>query len=391
MSLIFNARRHIRMLRKERFFLIAALTLAVILLCSVLVLYFEYDKNESSIHSLWDGVWWAVVTISTVGYGDKLPSSNAGKVVALCLMISGVFLLSLVTATIASVFVEQKIREGKGLETIREKDHIVICGWNQYTEEVLLWLHTNGTKHTPQVILINELPVDEIDNLKLKYNKYNLTVLRGNFVHEEVLLRADIKRASIAVIMADSSGKGEKEDADQRTILTALTIKSLAPKIKIIAELVNGENKSHLERASVDEIIVRGEHVGSLIASAVNYPGLPRVYSSILSIDDGSNLIKADIPAQFIGRTFRELSDFFRESKNAILIGILKERESIKLESMLSDDTSVIDTFIREKIRESKKELFYKKEHTKVILNPDDEDTISKNDHAVIICREQGR
>lgn len=390
MSLLFNAKRLIRMLRKERFFIIATLTMAVILLCSVVVFYFEYDEPESSIRSLWDGIWWAVVTICTVGYGDKLPSSDAGKVVALGLMISGVFLLSLVTATIASVFVEQKIREGKGLETIREKDHIVICGWNQYTEEVLLWLHNNGSQKHPQIILISELPIDEVDNLKLKYSEYNLTFLRGNFVNEEVLLRADIRRASIVVIMADSSGKREKEDSDQRTILTSLTVKSLAPKVKIIAELVNGENKPHLERASVDEIIVRGEYVGSLIASAVSYPGLSRVYSSIFSMEDRSTLVRADIPAKFIGMTFRELSNFFRESRNAILIGILKERESIKLESMLSDDTSVIDTFIREKIRESKRELFYKKEHTKVIINPDDEDTINKNDYAVIICREQG-
>ncbi len=390
MSLLLKIKGPIRMLRKERFFLIAALTIAVILLCSVAVSYFEYNEKDSSIRSLWDGLWWAVVTISTVGYGDKFPSSGAGRIVAMGLMVSGVFLLSLVTATIASVFVEQKIREGKGLETIREKDHIVICGWNRYTEEVLLWLHTYGSQKNPHIILISELPIDEVDNLKLKYSKYNLTFLRGNFVNEEVLLRADIKRANIAVIMADSSGAREKEDSDQRTILTSLTIKSLAPQVKIIAELVNSENKPHLERANVDEIIVRGEHIGSLIASAVSYPGLPRVFSKILSIDDGTNLTKAEIPVQYVGRTFRELTQFYRESRKAILVGILKERESIKLESMLSDDTSVIDTFIREKIRESKKELFYKKEHMKVIINPDDEDIINKNDYAVILSREQG-
>ena len=390
MSIPSKIRGHIRMLRKERFFLIAALTIAVILFCSAAIFYFEYDEAESSIRSVWDGIWWAVVTISTVGYGDKVPSSGAGRVVALGLMVSGVFLLSLVTATIASVFVEHKIREGKGLETIREKDHIVLCGWNQYTEEVLLWLHTYGSHKQPHIILISELSIDEVDNLKLKYGKYNLTFLRGNFVNEDVLLRADIGRAQIAVIMADASGTHGREDADQRTILSSLTIKSLAPKIKVIAELVHSDNRSHLERANVDEIIVRGEHIGSLIASAVSYPGLPRVFSQMLSIDDGTNLTRAEIPVHYVGKTFRELSQFFRESKKAILVGILKERESIKLESMLSDDTSVIDTFIREKIRESKKELFYKKEHMKVIINPDDEDIISKNDYAVILCRERG-
>ena len=386
--LLYSAlRRFIRVLQKERFFIIASLTITVILLCAAGAFLFEHNKTGSSIHSVWDGIWWAVVTICTVGYGDKFPISNAGKIVALGLMISGIGLLSLVTATIASVFVEQKIKEGKGLETIKEKNHIVICGWNQYTEEVLLWLNTYGDEKDPTIVLVNELPVDDIDVLKLKYDKYNLQVIRGNYVHEDVLLRANIRRAKYALIMADLSGLHAKERADERTILAVLTIKSLAPKLKIVAELLDGENKPHLKRANVNEIIVRGEHMGSLLASAVSYPGLPRVFSNILSRDDKNKLRKAEIPGQYIGKTFKELSEYYREKKNAILIGFLKEKKSMKLEDMLSDDTSVIETFIREKIIESKKELLYEKEQMKVNINPDDEDIITENDYAVILSR----
>lgn len=387
MSLYSALRRFIRVLQKERFFIIASLTITVILLCAVGAFLFEHNKTGSSIHSVWDGIWWAVVTICTVGYGDKFPISSAGKVVALGLMISGIGLLSLVTATIASVFVEQKIKEGKGLETIKEKNHIVICGWNQYAEEVLLWLNTYGDEKDPTIVLVNELPVDDIDVLKLKYDKYNLQVIRGNYVHENVLLRANIRRAKYALIMADLSGLHAKERADERTILAVLTIKSLAPKLKIVAELLDGENKPHLKRANVDEIIVRGEHMGSLLASAVSYPGLPRVFSNILSSDDKNKLRKAEIPGQYIGKTFKELSEYYREKKNAILIGLLKEKKSMKLEDMLSDDTSVIETFIREKIIESKKALLYEKEQMKVNINPDDEDIITENDYAVILSR----
>ena len=386
--LLYSAlRRFIRVLQKERFFIIASLTITVILLCAAGAFLFEHNKTGSSIHSVWDGIWWAVVTICTVGYGDKFPIFNAGKIVALGLMISGIGLLSLVTATIASVFVEQKIKEGKGLETIKEKNHIVICGWNQYTEEVLLWLNTYGDEKDPTIVLVNELPVDDIDVLKLKYDKYNLQVIRGNYVHEDVLLRANIRRAKYALIMADLSGLHAKERADERTILAVLTIKSLAPKLKIVAELLDGENKPHLKRANVNEIIVRGEHMGSLLASAVSYPGLPRVFSNILSRDDKNKLRKAEIPGQYIGKTFKELSEYYREKKNAILIGLLKEKKSMKLEDMLSDDTSVIETFIREKIIESKKELLYEKEQMKVNMNPDDEDIITENDYAVILSR----
>ncbi|MCX5850553.1 MAG: NAD-binding protein [Deltaproteobacteria bacterium] len=384
-------RKVIRLLRKEHFFLIAAVTASVILLCALAVWYVEHERPDSLITTYWDGIWWAVVTICTVGYGDKLPISDEGKIIGIILMISGIFLLSLITATIVSVFVEQKIKEGRGLKAVRSKDHIVVCGWNQYAEELLLWLYRFGDEKDPPVVLVNELSIDETDMLKLKYERYGLEIIRGNYIHEDALLKADIRRARFAVIMADTSGEAaDRNRTDERTILTALTIKSLAPKIKIVAELLNSENKSHLRRAQVDDIIVRGEHVGSLLASAVNYPGLPRVFSSILSPDDRNKLIRADIPAGFVGKTVRELAEHFRKHRSGILIGLLKEKESVKLEDMLSDDSSVIDRFIKEKIRESKKDLFYDKEQIKVIINPDEGDIISRNDYAILLSKEAG-
>jgi voltage-gated potassium channel len=377
----------VRVLRKERFFLVASITIIVILSCSIGIYLFEHDIKDSSIQTLWDGIWWAFVTICTVGYGDKIPLSNAGKIVGLGLMISGIGLLSLVTATIASVFVEQKIKEGKGLETIKERNHIVICGWNKYTEDVLAWLNTYGTEETPSIVLVNELPVDDIDALKLKYEKFNLRFIRGNHTYEDALTRANIKRAKFVILMADLSGPHGRDRADERTILSALTIKSLAPKTRIVAELLDGDNKPYLKRANVDEIIVLGEHVASLLASAVSHPGLPRVFSHILSIDDKNKLRRVEIPVQFVGKTFQELSEFFKEKRDSILIGLLKEKKSMRLEDMLSDDTSSIETFIKEKIKESRKELFYEQDQIKVIINPDNDEIIEATDYAVILSK----
>lgn len=69
------------------------------------------------------------------------------------------------------------------------------------------------------------------------------------------------------------------------------------------------------------------------------------------------------------------------------MIGLLKEKKSMKLEDMLSDDTSIIERFIKEKIRESKKELFYEQEQIKAIINPDDDEIIGTGDYAVILSK----
>jgi voltage-gated potassium channel len=372
---------------RQRSVLITIITLSFIILSSLGVNYFEQGTAGSNIHSVWDGIWWAVVTIGTVGYGDRYPVSVGGRIVGLVAIFFGVGMMSLLTATIASIFVERKIKEGRGLETVKVKDHVVICGWNQYTEEVLAGLTTYGSSGETPIVLINELSVDEMESLRLKYHKFNLKFLRGDYVQEDVILRTNIARARFAVIMADVSGGHSRERTDERTTLTALTIKYVAPNVKTIAELLDGENRQHLKRANVDEIIVRGEHIGSLLATAVKSPGLPRLISGMLSLGDTNKFWRVEIPKQFVGETFRDLTRYYREKQRAILIGFLREKKAMKLEDLLSDNTSVIDTFIREKIREAKKDFFYEKDEARVIVNPPDDYTIGPDDFAVVLSK----
>ena len=387
MSSVLKFFKKIGGLYRVRFFQITTVILSVMMLSSVCVYYFERTSEDSNILSVWDGIWWTAVTMGTVGYGDRYPVTIGGRIVGLFLIFAGVGLMSLFTATIASIFVEQKIREGKGLETVKDKDHIVICGWNQHTEEVLQGMAAFGMVEDTPIILINELSVDKIDALKLKYHKYNLKFLRGDYVHEDVLLRANISKAKFALIMADISGSHVHERIDERTTLATLTIKSIAPHVKTIAELLDAENKQHLRRANVDEVIVRGEHIGSLLATAINSPGIPRIFSSMLSLADTNKLWRVDIPRSFIGKTFKDLTAFYREKHHGILIGILKEKKAMKLEDLLSDNTSVIDTFIKEKIKESKKDFLYKRDETQVLINPEDGYIVSGDEFAIILSR----
>jgi voltage-gated potassium channel len=83
----------------------------IILLAAAMEWSAERTRPEATIHSLPDALWWAVSTITTVGYGDKYPVTPEGKVVALTLMLVGIAIFGLVTATLASLFVERDAEE----------------------------------------------------------------------------------------------------------------------------------------------------------------------------------------------------------------------------------------------------------------------------------------
>lgn len=384
---VIAASRLIRIFLGKPLFQVTVVTLIVIFLSAFAVYYFEHDQSTANINSVWDGIWWAIVTMGTVGYGDKYPMTEGGRVVGILLIFTGIGLMSLITATVASIFVERRMKEGRGLESVKTKEHIVICGWNQHTEDVLQGLTTYGTRDEAPIVMINELHVDEVDALRLKYNKYHLKFLRGNFIHEDVLLRSNITKAKFVLIMADQSGGHPRDRVDERTTLTALTVKALAPNVKVIVELLDGENRPHLKRANVDEIVVRGEHIGSLLASAINSPGLPKAIAGLISLGDKNKLWRVNIPAEYVGKTFRDLFSHFRDKEQAILMGLLQEKKTMKLEDILSDNTSMIDNFIREKLRQAKKDFTVDHDAVKVLMNPEDDYIVTAEDLAIVLSK----
>jgi voltage-gated potassium channel Kch len=71
--------------------------------------------------SIWVGMWWAIQTVTTVGYGDVTPNEPSGRIVATFVMLEGIAFLAIVTASITSTFVERATRDRESSESAREQ------------------------------------------------------------------------------------------------------------------------------------------------------------------------------------------------------------------------------------------------------------------------------
>ena len=85
---------------------IASATMMITVVAGVLVTVLERDTYPS----IGTGLWWAAQTVTTVGYGDNVPTSSAGRFVAVLVMFVGIGFLTVVTAAITSTFVAQARR-----------------------------------------------------------------------------------------------------------------------------------------------------------------------------------------------------------------------------------------------------------------------------------------
>lgn len=89
---------------------IASVTLSVTIIAAVLI----HFTDRKSFPNIGDSLWWAIQTVTTVGYGDLVPASSIGRIVAAIVMVAGIGFLTVVTAAITSAFIEAARRRIEG-------------------------------------------------------------------------------------------------------------------------------------------------------------------------------------------------------------------------------------------------------------------------------------
>lgn len=287
------------------------LTILIIVLCSgYLIAFFEPGVSFAS------GVWWSIVTLTTVGYGDISPSTLEGRVLAVVIMFFGIGLLGLLSASLASMLISMRIRENRGMVTSKASNHIIICEWNHRAKSVLKELRSDPQTENQPIVLIADIAEKPVDDA-------NLGFVRG-VVNEESLEMANIAEANTIIILGDD--KIETTARDAKVVLTTLTIESMNPDVYSVVEITDQANKLHCQRANADEIIVGSELNSHLIASAASDHGISRIVSELLSSRYGNELYSRPVPKEMIGSTFIDAFVTMKREDNITVFGVQKGR-----------------------------------------------------------------
>jgi len=371
--------RWFRHLIRNSFFQVCAGLLIVMVLGGFIVIYLEtgpITEKETPF-------WWAIVTMTTVGYGDFYPATPEGRFFAVIIMFAGISLVSLLTATISSIYVAKRIREDKGLEKVDIRDHIILCGWNKNAESIIDSLRNLTDQKTLELVLINEIHEDIVNHLKNKYKDVDLQFVAGDFTSEEILNKASIVNAKTVIIIPNLDDENIGSP-DEKTIFATLTIKSLVSSVRVVAYLMQRENLTHIRRANVDEVVLSDDFGAYMLASHVMDPGIPQTTKTLLNASSDARLRRVDIPNQFVGRTFDDLFSYFWSTSAWILIGLFSEEENLGIGEVLSADTSALDAFIERKLNEGGISLLEESKVT-TIINPKSSFKIEAGQRAIVI------
>jgi voltage-gated potassium channel len=293
----------------------------------------------------------------------------------------------MVTASVASVFIEQKLRQERGLEPVNTTQHILLLGWHEDGDVLLDQLLKRLPPDIPVVLVNQQLP-EMLEALQERYPAHPIVYLRGDYSREEILLKANVRQALKAIILAERQPEETASQVDQRTLLTALTLKGLNPKLRIMAELLRPENRAYLERAGAEDVLVRGQYDSSLLARAVASPGIFRIFTNLLS-GEGQNLWSVEIPSSFQGRPLTELAAHLRDQHQSLLVAIYTEARAHSLEDLLAEEPSPIDDFIRRKFAETRMTHLLGRTKVEYQVNPPGDTILGPQQFAVVIASQQ--
>ncbi len=356
---------------------IATLMFLVIVLAGSL-----YTIFEKGIRSFFESFYFAVITITTTGYGDITPKTIPGRLITVFLIFSGTILISSFTATISSIIISKKLKDGQGVNRIKEKKHVIICGWNRNVETVIRSLSDTGVR---DIVLVNDADPAQINPVTEKFPGTEIKFVKGDFADINILNRANIGQ-SRGVIMVPDIASSSSQGADEKTVFATMTIKSVSEKIKVYVQLLREETIPYIERAKADEYFIAENIAPYFLTTNISNPGISEVMLNLMSPDNDNALVSAHIPAEFAGKTFGELSEYFRKKENSILIALVQFQDVLEMKNINSKDTASIDAFIKRKFEEAGR-LTRDLDKKKVILNPDDDYIIKSFETAVLIRR----
>jgi len=260
-----------------------------------------------------DSIYLTTTTVTTVGYGDYVPETTAGRVFTSVFILFGVGTVLYALSILAQVFIRTEILATLGVrrrtrEMEKLRNHYIICGAGRVGRRVIASLQKEGLKFV--VVELDEKKIQQIENAESQY------VLQGDATLEHNLLQAGVERAAgLATCLAD----------DAANVYVVLTARDLNKKLHIVSRAVEEQAEPKLIRAGANRVVAP-TIIGSLsMARSLTKPAIADFMDSIVA--ENLDLVFEEVPIydnqNYIGKRLEE-TNISREL-NLLVVAVRKK------------------------------------------------------------------
>ena len=263
-------------------------------------------------YDLADAFYMVVITISTVGYTEVQPLSDAGKLFSAFYIIVNVGLFAYFLAVFSYFVIQGKFYKNWHYSMIKKsinrlEDHIIVCGYGKYGQEII----SHFEKHNLHFVVI-DMNEEIIEDLQASQKKY--LYINDDATHDEALLAANINKASALI-----AALGDDSD----NLFVVLTARQLNPSLRIISRAVDPKSQKKMLLAGADRVIMPEQIGGFYMATLITKPDAVEFFSFITNeyqSDIGFDEISFDeVPDNCKNRSIKDLN--IRSATGANIIG----------------------------------------------------------------------
>lgn len=280
-----------------------------------LLVQFEKDSSQANITTYENAVWYSIVTLTTVGYGDYHPVTLYGRVIGTIWVLLSLGLYGLLIGQITTLMATFKENKRLGYSGINFTNHAVIIGWSDFGKLVTDQLV--GVGKEVAIITNNK---DDIEIINEKYKSKNIYTLFTDFNNYDMLKKANITESSIVFINFQD---------DTEKLVYVLNLKKYFNDLEFVVTLENPDLKHTFLAAGVSNALSSYEISSKLLASYMFERDVAAYSESIMSFakSDSDYDVKQFIVSNtnpYLNKSYQDVFYDMKKRYNSILIGVTK-------------------------------------------------------------------
>jgi voltage-gated potassium channel len=276
----------------------------------------ERDSSQSALVNYQNAIWYTLVTLTTVGYGDIFPATVYGRFIAYIFILASIGVFGLLMGQFINLISTLKEHKRMGHTGTNFSGHAIIIGWNDFSRMVADQLSAVGKK-----VAIVTSERDHIDHIEERYDQsQNVFTLFSDFNNFEMLTKANIEESLVVFV---------NQGNDTEKLVYILNVRKAYPRSQFVVTLDNGDLKETFISAGVTNCISKNEISSKLLASYMFEPDVAEFSESILSFAkaDSDYDIKQLMVSEknpYLGKAYQDVFFDMKKRFNSVLIGITK-------------------------------------------------------------------
>lgn len=266
--------------------------------------YYAEASHQEGL-TLMDSIWWAMVTMTTVGYGDYYPVTFIGRfLIAYPCFLIGIGFIGFLLGIIVDSVLDHVSNKKKGYSKMHLENHYIIC--NSPSKEKILKI-VNELREINSSLCI--VVIDQnLQEQPLEFKKNKIHFINGDSSSEETLKRASIQHCTGILILAKDSSNSA---SDAETFAAGTVVKMVQAKSESAAtqrltlELVDRSNRDLLEKVGANGIVATEGISDHLLVQEIYNPGLSDIFDQLISYQFGSEFYLAS--SLLVGQSLKSI------------------------------------------------------------------------------------